>query len=930
MDSNFRDDAVDVDSTKENSREEASNHSIDTSSSSEGDTTTITENSTEEPPKFKYTRLSRLPPRIFNKDPVSACCFSEDAFIIGTHSGLIHICHPDFKPIRTFKAHMASIFSIRSDNEYFASASLDGTIVIGSLKDSSDITKFDFKRPLYSVALDKNYRTTKAFFSGGTSGKLIHSTRNWLGQRQDTILNEGDGPITLIEVMEDLVFWTNDTGIHAIQLSTQKSILDIKFGKESPEPGIYWPRAHIVDRNRIVIACASHVWFLKITVIKHTLAAPTKSILSSAASSILGNMTEISVSIEQDVELPGILVSGISEFEGDLLVLNYCLPKTVKDKNNDKKQTVGQPAELVLIDETTFEEKSVDVLSLHGFEGLGFNDYHLYQHNRSQERPMWFLVSATDGVIVEQLSLKDRLYWYTNRGNYLKAWDMSKLWLDRTERLDIGIKQANQYISDDDWGDAAAFISEMLTVTSKDDQNYIERVIHEWNSWLQIYLDTNHLDDIINYIPASEFTNHETVDTKYYNAALERCLLQSDYDKLLQLTSKWNHNLFDCTRMIDLIQKKLEVYDSTHPLNQAVLSADPDPYAKLRKMLVGLLLEAEEPDKCVDQLLRLKGQGIIQFLDEQHLLQKNLDKLPLAISVTVGSDILTTTNIADLRKELISEVDILVETSHEIAPSVIVKVFRDAKMDSISYLYLEKLNEEDPALTSDLEDEMVRLYAVYNRQALSKFLSTHRRYSIDKAITICENERCISELAFLFSKVGQNKKALMLIIDELDDPAKAIQFAVKVNDKELWNFLLDYSMEKPDFITALLGAVGDLIDSVSVVSRIPLTVAIPNLKGLLLGILQNVELDDIIYKLILQIISKDAMAISQKELDIKLKGYNHTKLSNRFRTQGSYLIFKPDKSEGFSVTVEAAGTSASKIEHIRMLQASLLQKRGKN
>lgn len=40
----------------------------------------------------------------------------------------------------------------------------------------------------------------------------------------------------------------------------------------------------------------------------------------------------------------------------------------------------------------------------------------------------------------------------------------------------------------------------------------------------------------------------------------------------------------------------------------------------------------------------------------------------------------------------------------------------------------------------------------------------------------------------------------------------AINFTNSINDKELWDFLLDYSMSKPDFINALLVSAGDWID----------------------------------------------------------------------------------------------------------------------
>ncbi|GMF02391.1 unnamed protein product [[Candida] boidinii] len=109
------------------------------------------EDEDEEPPTLKYKRLTSLPARLFSKDPVSACYFHENVYIFATHSGFIHLTKPDFTTIRTLKAHRSSVLSLHSDGEYFASGSIDGTIVIGSIYDDKEIIAFDFKRPIHAV-----------------------------------------------------------------------------------------------------------------------------------------------------------------------------------------------------------------------------------------------------------------------------------------------------------------------------------------------------------------------------------------------------------------------------------------------------------------------------------------------------------------------------------------------------------------------------------------------------------------------------------------------------------------------------------------------------------------------------------------------------------------------------------------------------------
>jgi vacuolar protein sorting-associated protein 41 len=82
----------------------------------------------------------------------------------------------------------------------------------------------------------------------------------------------------------------------------------------------------------------------------------------------------------------------------------------------------------------------------------------------------------------------------------------------------------------------------------------------------------------------------------------------------------------------------------------------------------------------------------------------------------------------------------------------------------------------------------------------------------------------------LLSKTGQTKRALNLIINTLSDVSMAIAFAKDQDDPDLWNDLLDYSMDKPRFIRGLLEEVGTAIDPIALVKRIPEGLEIEGLR----------------------------------------------------------------------------------------------------
>lgn len=82
----------------------------------------------------------------------------------------------------------------------------------------------------------------------------------------------------------------------------------------------------------------------------------------------------------------------------------------------------------------------------------------------------------------------------------------------------------------------------------------------------------------------------------------------------------------------------------------------------------------------------------------------------------------------------------------------------------------------------------------------------------------------------ILSKTGQTKRALYLIIKKLSDVSFAISFAKEQDDPDLWNDLLEYSMDKPHFIRGLLEEVGTAIDPIKLVRRIPEGLEIEGLR----------------------------------------------------------------------------------------------------
>ena len=86
------------------------------------------------------------------------------------------------------------------------------------------------------------------------------------------------------------------------------------------------------------------------------------------------------------------------------------------------------------------------------------------------------------------------------------------------------------------------------------------------------------------------------------------------------------------------------------------------------------------------------------------------------------------------------------------------------------------------------------------------------------------------------------KRALYLIIDRLGDVSRAIAFAKEQDDPDLWEDLLNYSMDKPRFIRGLLEEVGTAINPITLVRRIPEGLEIEGLREGLKHIMKEHEI----------------------------------------------------------------------------------------
>ncbi|WPG97400.1 Hypothetical protein R9X50_00017500 [Acrodontium crateriforme] len=399
------------------------------------------------------------------------------------------------------------------------------------------------------------------------------------------------------------------------------------------------------------------------------------------------------------------------------------------------------------------------------------------------------------------------------------------------EKCRIGDLWLQQLVSKDRWEEAGRTAGKVLGASSR------------WDHWVWTFAQANKFDEITPYIPST--TLRPPLPSLVYEVVLGHYISTNQPEKVRQLLEVWDPDLFDVGSVIKAVEARLESGETSGQKKE-----DPD-----RRILLEALAKLYIGSGQVRQALRCfidaqNAEAAFNLIREEKLMDGIGDDIPGFILLRVTNDQLKNATLAELEEASSEAMQLLALEAYRgtVAPENVIQQLqkspRARALKPFLYMYFRALwlglgdddspkpkgsqQEEGRALVQDHADLAVELFADYNRDLLMTFLRSTSVYSYDKATTICEQNHYIPELVYILSKTGQTKRALFLIIGELSDVSQAIDFAKE--NPDLWDDLLDYSMDKPRFIRGLLNEVGTAINPIDLVRRIPEGLEIEGLR----------------------------------------------------------------------------------------------------
>ncbi|KAL0581489.1 Vacuolar protein sorting-associated protein 41 [Marasmius crinis-equi] len=837
------------------------------------------EDEEDEEPALKYERITGDISDIFKKDSGAAIAMTKKYMVLGTHAGFLHLLDLSGKRIKSFKPHQASVvdISVDSTGDFIGTASMDGQVVIVSLT-SKETYSFDLKRPMRTIALEPNFgkRSTRGFVCGGLAGTLVLREKGWLGHTETT-LHLGEGPIWQVRWQGRLIAWANDLGVKIYDTESQSRITFIDRPTDAPRADLFKCTLYWQDDSTLLIAWADHIKVARIR-------ARPRNVTISESANLPPLLVEITAVFQLDCMISGIIphpnqmpspitnhsrpasIASQSSSKNrqsitaapsltSFLLLAYTPPdvdfeEETQDRARQARKVADRP-ELRIISRAG-EELAADALSVVGFEKWGCNDYVLLDVTEDNEMGIqgrsYVVLSPRDIILVRPRDRMDHVSWLVERMRYEEALEVIETIETDGQASDlvvngitmtasgIGLRYIEHLVSEKEFIKAARLCPKVCGRDPK-----------RWEHWIFMFAEKHQLHAIIPFVP----TENPRLERVVYEMVLAH-FLAHDRRTLLKTIKEWPRDIYDIGAVIIAVQSELEKSVST-------ISKSGDSIT-LMECLAELYISNRQPGKALPFFLRLRRPNVFDLIRENNLFTDVQDQVLLLVEF--DHELMEKRHQARVEKsekaeeETSEAIELLVNNVY----SIPVGIFEPLRFPALTsclkinrvvqqlkprpqylFLYLDALMKTDPQLIAGFPD--LQDLQAYN---------------------VCQDRDLVPEMVFLLGRMGNNKKALTVIIERLGDVHRAIDFAKEQADDDLWEDLLKYSETRPTFIRGLLENVGPEINPIRLIRRIKNGLEIPGLKEALIKILQDFHLQISLLEGCQTILDGDCSDLSRK------------------------------------------------------------------
>uniref|UniRef100_A0A669EYU8 Vacuolar protein sorting-associated protein 41 homolog n=1 Tax=Oreochromis niloticus TaxID=8128 RepID=A0A669EYU8_ORENI len=527
-------------------------------------------------------------------------------------------------------------------------------------------------------------------------------------------------------------------------------------------------------------------------------------------------------------DLPSRYVEIVSAFETEFFICGLApladqLVTLFFVKENSDQMLCARPRlDIIQPLPESCEEISSDALTVRNFQDNECRDYRL---EHSEGESLFYIISPKDIVVAKERDQDDHIDWLVQKKKYEEALMAAEISFKNIKRHDvqkIGMDYINHLVDTGDYDSAA-----------RKCQKVLGKNMELWENEVYRFKTIGQLKAISQYLPRGDLRLRPAI----YEMILHE-FLKTDYEGFATLIREWPGDLYNNMAIVQAVTDHLK----RDPTNSTLLTT-----------LAELYTYDQRYDRALEIYLRLRHKDVYQLIHKHDLFSSIEDKIVL---------------LMDFDKE--KAVDMLLDNEDKISIDKVVEELADRP--ELLHVYLHKLFKRDHHKGQKYHERQIGLYAEYDRPNLLPFLRDSTHCPLEKALEICQQRNFVEETVFLLSRMGNCRRALQMIMEELADVDKAIEFAKDQDDAELWDDLISYSIDKPPFITGLLNNIGTHVDPILLIRRIKEGMEIPNLRDSLVKILHDYNLQILLREGCKKILVADSLSLLQKMHRTQMRG----------------------------------------------------------
>uniref|UniRef100_A0A1Q3FE53 Vacuolar protein sorting-associated protein 41 homolog n=1 Tax=Culex tarsalis TaxID=7177 RepID=A0A1Q3FE53_CULTA len=470
-------------------------------------------------------------------------------------------------------------------------------------------------------------------------------------------------------------------------------------------------------------------------------------------------------------------VCGVAPLEShQLVVLGFS-----KDRDSETNKALRPILCVLQYKASDYIEICTDSLSMRGYQEYKCDDYHL---DCLIEENQYFIVSPKDVVVASLYETDDRVQWLIEHGKFEQAMDVIAKNGGKYSIVTVARLYLDHLLSLQQYDEAARLC---LRAFQNDKQLWEEEVYK--------FVKEKQLRSVSAYIP-------RTADCRLNPHVYEMVLyeyLQLDPEGFLGLIKEWEPGLYNTKAVINAINDHFNKKDANI----------------LLEALAILYSHEKEYDKALTMYLKLQHKEIFELIKRHDLYSVIKDTIVQLIELDSEKAIQML-----LEKDKIPAEDVVQELEDR---------------EDFLYRYLDAYDKIDSS--GKFHWKLVKLYAVYEPTKLLPFLKRSNNYPIQEAFNICKDKLFYPEMVYLLGRMGNTREALSIIIHKLKDIQMAIDFCKEHDDMDLWNDLINESVEKPYIMTKLLDGIAGFINPELLVNKIKAGQEIPGLKNSIIKML---------------------------------------------------------------------------------------------